>query len=294
MSQAEPKKQCFVLSPIGDDKSPTREAADKVLRHLIKKALGSEFDVDRADADTNPGAITPRMVSSILNADLIVADLSGLNANVFYEVAMAHGFRKPTVHIQRVGEELPFDIKDMRTVKYDITDPDELERSQKTLREYAASALKDPENLVTPLSSAQRFASVQQSNDPVAQSNVQVLEALSALRDEVRGLRRPSASQAIQEQRRFSEAQRSLLMEQANTESLMAIVRSVLKDGRLKAEDLRHAITGMTSIEFDEFLREQLYRLTGTGDLQELNEVLFHPEVAAFVEENEAEEEPPF
>jgi hypothetical protein len=190
VTTADEKKRCFVISPIGTDGSPARAAADKVLKHLIRKALGSEYDVERADEDTNPGAITTRMVASILEADLIVADLSGANPNVFYEVAIAHGYGKPTVHIQTAKEELPFDVKDMRTIKYDISDPDELEKSQRLLRDYAAAAQRDGVALVTPLSAAQRFVSVSTSADPIAESNVQVLEALESLADDVRRISR--------------------------------------------------------------------------------------------------------
>ncbi len=107
MTTADEKKKCFVISPIGSDGSPARKAADQVLKHLVRKALGNEFQVLRADEDDDPGSITPRMIASILEADLIVADLSGNNPNVFYEVAVAHGFRKPTVHIQTASDRLP-------------------------------------------------------------------------------------------------------------------------------------------------------------------------------------------
>lgn len=98
-SPAGSKKKCFVISPIGADGSSERAKADTVLTYLIKKALAPDFDVLRADDDTNPGAITPRIIRSILEADLVVADISGLNANVFYELAIAHGYQIGRAHV---------------------------------------------------------------------------------------------------------------------------------------------------------------------------------------------------
>lgn len=274
MPEAE-RKKCFVISPIGDEKSPTRDVADKVLRHLVKKALGPDYEVERADADANPGEITPRIISSILEADLIVADLSGANPNVFYEVAIAHGFRKPTVHIQKADEALPFDIKDVRTVRYNINDPDELEKNQKTLREYAGFATKNPEKLSTPLSSAQRFASVQQSSNPIAESNVQVLEALTALRDEVRRAVRAAGGRSGTGRRDVLER---LRMEEANNDSLREILARALKAGRIEPSDFTHTITSDTTLSFDEYLRDQLGSII-EGDTEAVNDILLHPDV---------------
>lgn len=189
------KKKCFVISPIGADGSPEREKADTTLTYLIKKALSPEFDVMRADDDTNPGAITPRIVQSILEADLVIADISGSNANVFYELAIAHGYRKPTVHIQEASERPPFDIKDMRVLSYDTTNPEKLEKAQESLKAFVASALKDPEAIETPLRTAHQFEAVRASGDVVAQTNVQVMDALEDLRAAVRSLMdRPTSS----------------------------------------------------------------------------------------------------
>ena len=71
----DPTKKCVVLSPIGKDGSPERDVADKVLKHIIKKAL-PDFRVLRADDDQNPGDITPQIVARILEADRIAADFS--------------------------------------------------------------------------------------------------------------------------------------------------------------------------------------------------------------------------
>lgn len=268
------KKRCFVLSPIGSDESAERKAADKVLKHLIKKSLGSDFAIERADENRNPGAITPQMIASILEADLIVADLSGYNPNVFYELAIAHGYAKPTVHIQVKGERPAFDIKDVRIVGYDM-DPDELEAAQKLLREYAQFALNHPDAVQTPLTSAERFAAVRESTDPVAQSNVQVLDALQELRNDVRRLggsrtrvaRSPSTPHDLR--------------------SLRTIIERIVDDGRADEPDFREVVTPSTSTEFDNWAFDLFEKAFGSTN----DDILMHPSVAEAPDDAEGSED---
>ena len=132
-------KTCFVISPLGPDGSETRVHADKVLRHLIEKAVPSEYQISRADKISDPGIITNQIVSAVESADLVIADLTGQNPNVFYELALRHAVRKPIVHIIKVGGEIPFDINGVRTVFYDIYDPDNLVLAQNRLAEFISA-----------------------------------------------------------------------------------------------------------------------------------------------------------
>jgi hypothetical protein len=257
-------KKCFVLSPIGKDGSPERDVADKVLKHIIRKAL-PDFRVLRADDDQNPGDITPQIVARILEADLIVADLSGQNPNVFYEMAIAHGYKKPTVHIRREGDTIPFDVKDIRTQSYDITDPDSIEIAVAKLGEMAKYALANAEKVSTPLSSAQRFAAVEASDDPVAQSNVQVIEAIDELRREVRLLRLPRGRTSQGEAGR------------ADQTALMAIIERIVGNDRAVESDFYSTVNNDTSPAFDLWARQRLSALAGTDDDSLLDSLLMDP-----------------
>lgn len=283
------KPICFVLSPIGEEGTVERTTADKVLKHLICKALGGTFEVIRADADSNPGAITPRIVSSILDASLVVADLSGFNPNVFYELAVAHGFRKPVVHIQKSGEKPAFDVKDMRTVRYDISDPDMLEAAQTQLAKFATHAVEKPETIETPLSSSIKFAELEASTDPVAESSVQVIDAINGLRYEVRRAftRRPS-----------TQSRASSTASNVEIRGLRRIIRNVVIDGRAEASDFAQTITPDTSTEHDEWLRQALHKVTGETEAPALNRILYDEASAERFgygdEDDESEDEPPF
>jgi hypothetical protein len=91
------------------------------------------------------------------------------NPNVFYEMAIAHGYHRPCVHIITEGQEIPFDMRDMNTVHYTLTDPDKLESAVTKLRAYATTALENG-TTTTLLSAAERFSVVQSSKDPTVEA----------------------------------------------------------------------------------------------------------------------------
>jgi hypothetical protein len=116
-----PDRKCFVISPIGEPGSTMREQADDVLEYIIQPAL-KEINISavRADKLAEPGLITNQMIEAILTYDLCIADLSGHNPNVFYELAIAQTAARPVVLMKRLEETIPFDIKDYRRVDYDL------------------------------------------------------------------------------------------------------------------------------------------------------------------------------
>jgi hypothetical protein len=114
---------CFYISPIGEENSEHRKHADLFLGALVEPAaekLG--LSVVRADRIGEPGMITGQIIAHILNAGLVVADLSHHNPNVFYELCLRHATRKPTIHLCRRADRIPFDISQFRTIVIDTSD----------------------------------------------------------------------------------------------------------------------------------------------------------------------------
>jgi hypothetical protein len=139
------KKVCFVISPLGKDTSETRRAADGLINSTIKpvlKELG--FDVIAPHEIDNPGSITAQVIKYLLNADLVVANLSELNPNVMYELAVRHAKRLPVVTVVENSTVLPFDIATERTIFYqnDMTGVLEL---QGKLKKAVTEAMQESE-----------------------------------------------------------------------------------------------------------------------------------------------------
>lgn len=114
-------KNCFVISPIGEEGSETRKHADDVFEYIIEPAMQEcNINVFRSDHLDKPGKISDQMFRSIFDANLCIAVLTNHNPNVFYEVAVAQSAIRPVILMIEKGQKLPFDISDLRTVYYDL------------------------------------------------------------------------------------------------------------------------------------------------------------------------------
>lgn len=110
-------KNCFVICPIGDKDSPTREWSDLIFEWIIKPVTEKiGYKTFRASDLAEPGIITSQIVQNLIDADLVIADLTFGNPNVFYELAIRHVTKKPCIHMIRSGDRIPFDIASNRTI----------------------------------------------------------------------------------------------------------------------------------------------------------------------------------
>jgi len=115
-----------------------------VLEALISRALeGEKWDVSRADQIVSPGMISGQVIDYLLRSGLVIADLSFHNPNVFYELAIRHVMGKPTVHLIRKGDAIPFDLKDFRTINIDTEDKYELVAKLDTYRAEIANHVRE-------------------------------------------------------------------------------------------------------------------------------------------------------
>ena len=133
----EVRPHAFVVMPFGIKKGFDGQVINfnAIYQDLIKPSLEmAGFEPFRADEETTTGDILTDMFQELLLADLVIADLSIDNANVFYELGIRHAFKKRgIVHIQSGRAYMPFDIFNVRTIPYHTTedgvpDPEFLEK----------------------------------------------------------------------------------------------------------------------------------------------------------------------
>jgi len=107
-----PNLKAFIIMPFGSE-------FDKIFNDLIKQPLEeSGYEVIRADSILDQHNILKDIIRNIAEADLIIADLTSINPNVFYELGIAHAMQVPTVLLSQSIEDVPFDLKSYRVIVY--------------------------------------------------------------------------------------------------------------------------------------------------------------------------------
>jgi hypothetical protein len=175
------KPMCFVIGPIGEDGSEERKHADFMLNGIIKPVLGAKYAVKRADEDAYPGMISDRMISDIINAKLVVADLTNLNPNAFYELGIRHSAGKPAIHIAIAGTRLPFDNAQHRAIFVDKSDWQSIERARSGLTESVQATEAPDYRVSNPITHANGSFQMRASADPVEQILASVVDRLATL-----------------------------------------------------------------------------------------------------------------
>ena len=129
-------KTCFVVSPIGETDSEKRSNADKLFKYIISPVCEScGFEPVRVDQINDSDSITQTIIDKLLSSELVIADISGHNPNVFFEMGYRKCTDKPIIHLKKKGETIPFDVNTVRTFEYDLTDLDNVEETKKRLEQ---------------------------------------------------------------------------------------------------------------------------------------------------------------
>ncbi|HXA16871.1 MAG TPA: tetratricopeptide repeat-containing protein [Thermoanaerobaculia bacterium] len=133
----------FIIRPFGEKRGFDFE---RVETDLIGPALDAFGIEDRTTLDIlRSGNIRVDMFHRLLTADLVIADLSIHNANVFYELGIRHALRRQhTILIRCPADPIPFDLFTDRYLQYDCADPAAvLETLKKSIRQTLESGVVD-------------------------------------------------------------------------------------------------------------------------------------------------------
>lgn len=129
---------CFVMMPFG-------EWMDTYYREVFVPAIKEAgLEPVRADELFSTGSVIEQIWEQIARAKVLLADLTGKNANVFYELGLAHAAQKPVVFTTGNLDDVPFDLRHLRVAAYDVRDPAWGEKLKATLAVYLKAAKADP------------------------------------------------------------------------------------------------------------------------------------------------------
>jgi hypothetical protein len=128
-----PAKQdpkCFVIMPFG-----IQDLEDLYSEFILPVLDGCKLTCARGDDIFGSNVVMEDVRAAIEMADLVIADLSGQNPIVFYEVGIAHTLGKPVLLLSQSIDDVPFDLRHRRVLPYEYT-PIGCKRLVAKLREH--------------------------------------------------------------------------------------------------------------------------------------------------------------
>jgi hypothetical protein len=134
---------CFVMMPFAE---PVGGYYKLIYEPAIKKAGLTPI---RADTDIfGTGNIIQQIWAGLNRAKVLVAELSGKNPNVLYELGLAHALHKPVVLVSSNELDVPFDLRHVRVIYYDVNDPFWGDKLIAKVAENVVSAISNPKEAI--------------------------------------------------------------------------------------------------------------------------------------------------
>lgn len=139
------------------------------------------------------GVINHQIIQRLLYSDLVVADLTDHNPNVFYELAVRHAAKKPFIQIIDENQGIPFDVASTSTVFFNHRDLDSAESAKIKVAEYAEN-FRSLDYYDSPMSQSVSLFELSKSENPADRKFSEFGELLSALFAQMSTLRKEMMS----------------------------------------------------------------------------------------------------
>ena len=129
---------CFVMMPFG-------EWFDLYYQEIYVPAIKEAgFEPVRADELFSTGSVVEQIWEQISKSKVLLADLSGKNPNVFYELGLAHAAHKPVVFTSSNIQDIPFDLRHLRVITYEVREVEWAQKLRTNVTNYLRNAVKEP------------------------------------------------------------------------------------------------------------------------------------------------------
>lgn len=203
------ENRAFVIMQVGQKGSPDRKRADDVYSYVVAPALDEVGPKPyRSDLDPTPGQVNAQMLRRLLEATVVIADLTGRNPNVFYEFGIVHAFARPVVALADRASALPFDAHDERVIELGEYQGElgvrRAEEAKAALRQALDVVLAPGYIPASPLSEVAAHRSLDKlaPENPIAAELTAIRKSLSALRGEIAQERAHRQRAALNEEAR--------------------------------------------------------------------------------------------
>ncbi|HXP37300.1 MAG TPA: hypothetical protein VN817_06005 [Solirubrobacteraceae bacterium] len=195
------RDSAFVICQVGAEGSEIRQRADEIYSFIVEPVT-KEFDLSasRSDRDPTPGQVTAQIIRALTSARVVIADLTGHNPNVYYELGVAHSFAMPVVILVDSADSLSFDTSQERVIeigKGDRLGVADAEKAKRKLSDALSVVLAvdyQPSSLVSEAAGARSLQELAPDN-PVATELAYVRDRLEIVIRQTTGWSTDEASE---------------------------------------------------------------------------------------------------
>lgn len=174
---------CFTVMPFGG-------WFDDYYESIYKPAIEhAGLGACRADDLYRPSTIVTDIWTYTKSAKLILADLSGKNPNVFYELGLAHALAKPAILVTESMDDVPFDLRALRVLQYDKNQPRWGEQLQEKITASIKEVVASPLQAVLPAFLTVRHEAKQQTVTEQEKAFLELRREIDLLRNEITSVR---------------------------------------------------------------------------------------------------------
>ena len=146
------KKVCFVIMPFSLTKRHTTEGWTEIFDDVHKSAItSSKFGYKCERSKIGTGSFIKDILLQLNRADVVLADLTDMNPNVFYELGVRHVLRNRTILVSQTMDDVPSDLKQYGVITYS-TSPKSVSDYKKKISETLKNIRNDPDRADNPVS----------------------------------------------------------------------------------------------------------------------------------------------
>lgn len=146
------KKLCFVIMPFSATKRCTTEEWTEIFENIHKPAIiGSRLGYKCERSKIRTGAFIKDILMQLNQADVVLADLTDMNPNVFYELGVRHTLRTRTILVSQTMDDVPSDLKQYGVITYNTT-PNGVTEYKKEISKILKDIRNNPDRPDNPVS----------------------------------------------------------------------------------------------------------------------------------------------
>ena len=184
-------KSCFVIMPIANQEGYDDGHFSRVYEYVIKPAIKTAgFEPIRADEVQQTNYIIIDILKKIVNADMVVCDLSSRNPNVLYELGIRQAFNKPVCLIKDQITNRMFDIQGFRDVEYDHTL--RIDKVNEAINELATAIKSTYENKSSDVNSIVQLLGISEAildkGTDLSPESTLILQAINSMNEKILNL----------------------------------------------------------------------------------------------------------